>query len=124
MRTVTVGSLTMTLPAAIIAAIGIVSAIAMVLYHPGLLLPSMVMLGVFFIAAYNINCTVVGHCETFAWILTLCFLVLLATSGALSFWAYKNMDPEKVMNAMELSHMRGLSGKLLNDARKTVMGKK
>jgi hypothetical protein len=34
------------------------------------------------------------------------------------------MDPEKVMNAMELSHMRGLSGKLLNDARKTVMGKK
>lgn len=124
MRTVTVGSLTMTLPAAIIAAIGVVSAVAMVLYHPGLLLPSMVMLGVFFIAAYNINCTVVGHCETFAWILTLCFLVLLATSGALSFWAYKNMDPEKVMKAMELDNMRSLSGKLLNDARKSVTGKK
>jgi len=114
----------MTLPAAIIAAIGVVSAVAMVLYHPGLLLPSMVMLGVFFIAAYNINCTVVGHCETFAWILTLCFLVLLATSGALSFWAYKNMDPEKVMKAMELDNMRSLSGKLLNDARKSVTGKK
>ena len=124
MRTVTVGSLTMTLPAAIIAAIGVVSAVAMVLYHPGLLLPSMVMLGVFFIAAYNINCTVVGHCETFAWILTLCFLVLLATSGALSFWAYKNMDPEKVMSAMELSNLRNLKpGKMLNDARKSVMGK-
>jgi len=112
----------MTLPAAIIAAVGVVSAITMVLYHPGLLMPSLVMLGVFFIAAYNVNCTVVGHCETFAWILTVCFLILLASTGALSFWAYKNMDPEKVLKGLNLSNLEDLN--VVKSMRKTVGLKK
>lgn len=67
-RVVTVGKLQLTLPAAIVAASGFVVAIAMAwLVHPIL---GIAILPGFFLAAYNVNCVTVGHCTTWAWILT------------------------------------------------------
>ena len=67
-QVVTIGKLQMTLPAAIVAVAGFVIAVAVAwLVHP---IMGIAVLPGFFIAAYNVNCVTVGHCTTWAWILT------------------------------------------------------
>jgi len=65
---VTIGSLNITIPALITAIsgliLGIILAFKINMYMGLILLP------VILIAAYNVNCAIVGHCTTWAWILT------------------------------------------------------
>ena len=80
-----IGSLTLSVPAFIIAVTGIVLSIAVTLYVPKLFVASLVMLAVFFVAAYNANCAVVGHCNVWAWVLSISY-VLMAL-GNVGHWA-------------------------------------
>ena len=98
MKFVTILGARITLPAAIVAALGVVIGLSMILIHHALLLPSLMLVATFFLTAYNMNCAVVGQCEVWAWLLFALFMVMFITSGGLSFWAYKNLDTEKLMN--------------------------
>ena len=68
MKTVTIGKLTMALPAFTIAVLGALTGVYSLMKGN-----SVVGLGLMlflFVQAYTINCTVVGHCDLWAWILT------------------------------------------------------
>ena len=68
-----VGKLKMSLFAFIVAICGIfVGLIFSFKVHP---LLGIVITGAFFLAAYNINCVIVGKCEIWAWILLIIYLL-------------------------------------------------
>jgi hypothetical protein len=105
MQFVTVYGVTMSVPALIIAAIGLIAGLVMCLYHVNLIIPAFIMVAVFFLVAYNVNCVVVGQCEVFAWCLLIAFILLLASGGGLAFWNWKDMSPEdmvKMINPTKL----------------------
>ena len=68
MKTVTIGKLNMTLPAFTIAVLGALTGVYLLMKGDAAMgLGLMLFL---FVQAYTINCTVVGHCDLWAWILT------------------------------------------------------
>ena len=75
-KIITVGKLKMTLPAMITViggmVVGLITALAIGW------LTGIMMIFVFFVAAYNINCATVGHCTTWAWTLTIIYLINVA----------------------------------------------
>jgi hypothetical protein len=73
MKTVTIGKLTMTLPAFTIAVLGALTGVYSLMKGN-----SVVGLGLMlflFVQAYTINCTVVGHCDMWAWALTIVYIL-------------------------------------------------
>jgi hypothetical protein len=72
-KIITVGQLKMTLPAFITAVCGFVAAV--VISWKVNIMVGLVVLPSFFIASYNVNCATVGHCTTWAWILTTLYVI-------------------------------------------------
>jgi hypothetical protein len=71
MKTITIGSLTISRQSFIIAVSGIIAGIILMIVLPGAAkVTGLFTILVFFMASYNVNCTLVGHCNTWAWILT------------------------------------------------------
>jgi len=61
------GPLKVTQQAFFIALIGL--AISIFMAAKGLAMPALIVLAGAFLAAYNANCTVIGHCDMWAWTL-------------------------------------------------------
>jgi hypothetical protein len=75
-KIITVGKLKLTLPSFITAVCGIIVGLATsIKINPFVGLAAVVP---FLIAAYTVNCTVVGHCTTWAWVLTVLYVVNVA----------------------------------------------
>jgi len=72
-KIITVGKLKLTLPAMITVVGGMVVGLITALKFSWL--AGIIMILVFFVAAYNINCATVGHCTTWAWVLTIIYLI-------------------------------------------------
>ena len=72
-RTVYVGNIKMTLFSLITVCCGIATGLFLAYkVHPVI---GLLMLGSTFIAAYNLNCVIVGHCKVFAWILVTLYIL-------------------------------------------------
>jgi len=72
-KVITIGKLKLTLPSLITLVCGVaIAAVFAIKVSPlmglGVMLP-------FLLAAYNVNCTVVGHCSAWAMVLALCYMV-------------------------------------------------
>lgn len=106
MQFVTIYGVPVSVPALSIAVIGLVAGLVMSLFHVNLIIPALVMIAVFFLVAYNINCTIVGHCEYFAWGLLGAFMLLLASGGGLAFWRYKDMQPQEMVDMINPSKLK------------------
>lgn len=92
--TVQIGSLVISVQAAAIAATAMVSAlVSLIVLHKYLPFASRMSIALSlllggFVAAYNVNCTVVGHCNVWAWFLTVIFIfntVMITASHAAEF---------------------------------------
>jgi len=68
-KIITVGSIKMTLPSFMTLMAGVVLSIVMALRSKWLY--SIVLLISFSLTSYTINCTVVGHCTSWAWVLAI-----------------------------------------------------
>jgi len=76
-RKMVIGKLKMSLFAFIVAICGIfIGLMFSFKLHP---LLGIVITGSFFLAAYNINCVIVGKCEIWAWILLIIYLLNTVT---------------------------------------------
>lgn len=75
MKIINIGSLKMTMPAFITAICGAVIGVSLLFVLPQLWPMSLMVVGASFIAAYNVNCVVVGNCNAWAWILTTFYIV-------------------------------------------------
>ena len=72
-KVISIGKLNLTLPSFITAVCGIVVGIAAsIKLNPFIGLIAVIP---FLIAAYTVNCIVVGHCTTWAWVLTVLYVV-------------------------------------------------
>jgi hypothetical protein len=74
-RFVKIGSLTVSVQAAIVAACGVAVGL-LAAYYVNVFVGVLMMIP-FFVNAYGINCTIVGHCTIWAW--TLCIVYVLST---------------------------------------------
>jgi hypothetical protein len=110
MQFINIRGYSVALPAVIIAAVGLFIGVSMIVVTPKLFLAGLSVMASFLIAAYNVNCVVVGSCEMWAWTLFGLFIVALLASGGLAFWRYGSMteseavgllDPRKGVSAVE-----------------------
>jgi hypothetical protein len=76
--TVTIGTLHLSLQAAITVVAGVIIGLATIIVFPSRWLLGFALTAAFFLAAYNVNCVVVGKCKTWAWILTAFYLAYIA----------------------------------------------
>lgn len=76
MNTIRIGSLNLSVQALITAVLGIVAGLAIIIAAPQLWFLSLFIIIAFFANAYTINCTLVGHCYTWAWILVAVAIIL------------------------------------------------
>jgi hypothetical protein len=83
-QTVTLGKLTLSIQSFIVAVVGLViSVLLSFLVHP---IAGAMSLLTFFMAAYNVNCVVVGKCVQWAWALVVVYgLYLVFVLGSLAF---------------------------------------
>jgi hypothetical protein len=95
MKTVTVFGVTMSLTAFIVALTGIILALAIVMTVPSIWPASLVIMLVFFLGAYIVNCTVYGHCKVLAWVLTVLYAINAVSIFALAT-TVKNYKPDLV----------------------------
>lgn len=95
MKTVTVFGVTMSLTAFIVALTGIILALAVVMAVPSIWPAGLLIMLVFFLGAYIVNCTVYGHCKVLAWVLTVLYLINAVSMFALAT-TVKNYKPELV----------------------------
>ena len=70
-----VGSLKITQQAFIISIVGAIAGIFIAM--KGMVIPGLIVMAGAFLAAYNSNCAVVGHCNTWAWILAIFYSLSL-----------------------------------------------
>jgi hypothetical protein len=98
MQFVTIYGTPVSVPALCVASIGLFAALVMCIAHVNLIIPAVFMATVFMAVAYNINCTVVGRCDVFAWGLAAALGLLLATGGGLSFWHWSRMTPNEMVS--------------------------
>jgi hypothetical protein len=81
-KTVYIGNIKMTLFSLITVCCGIASGLFLAYkVHPFI---GLLMIGSTFVAAYNLNCVIVGHCRVFAWIL----VTLYVLNTVLAFLPY------------------------------------
>lgn len=67
-KTITLGELTLSIQSFIVAVVGIFASLVLAVFvRP--IAGAMTLLA-FFVAAYNVNCTLVGQCTVWAWTLT------------------------------------------------------
>ena len=95
MKTVTVFGVTMSLTAFIVALTGIILALAIVMAVPSIWPAGLMIMLVFFLGAYIVNCTVYGHCKVLAWVLTVLYVINALSMFALAT-TVKNYKPELV----------------------------
>ena len=68
---------------------GIFTTLFLVYKRSDLLLPSIFVLLGFGLSAYTVNCTITGHCNFWAWLLAVCYviygvnIIMLANNGQL-----------------------------------------
>lgn len=106
MQFVNIYGVSVSVPALVIACVGLLAGVIMSAFHVNLILPALAMVAVFFVVAYNVNCVVVGQCEVFAWCLLAAFVLLLASGGGLAFWNYKDMKPDDMVNMINPSKLK------------------
>jgi NAD/NADP transhydrogenase beta subunit len=75
MKTVTVFGVTMSLTAFLVAMVGSILSLVIVVTLPKMWPVSIVFMLATFVAAYNVNCVVYGHCKLFAWIMVGLFTI-------------------------------------------------
>lgn len=75
MKTITVGSLRLALPAFITLVCGVIMSIGLMITNPTMWVTSLLIMAVFIIAAYNVNCAIVGKCNAWAWVLVSVYIV-------------------------------------------------
>ena len=86
-QVINIGKLQVTIPAFITAVCGLILGLVCAFkihYIFALTIPL-----TFFIAAYNVNCTVVGHCNLWATILTVLYLINTAIFTYVAFFGKK-----------------------------------
>lgn len=84
-KRVMVAGLEVTVPALIVASIGLLTGLAVVLIHPNMVPVGLIVVASTFLQAYNINCAVVGKCNAWAWVLGGLFILHTAVSLYRSF---------------------------------------
>ena len=84
---VQIGGLRIALPALLVAAVGIAASLVLTLVAPKFWVAWVVLLGMTFLASYNINCNIVGHCVVFAWIMAGILLFELVTLAIMAITA-------------------------------------
>ena len=72
-RFVKIGSLKLSMQAVVVAACGIVFGLVVGLTYN--VVVGLIAILPFFMGAYTVNCTVVGHCTVWAWILTIVYVI-------------------------------------------------
>lgn len=72
-NTITIGTLKISLFAFVVAVLGIIIGLLMSIYVNPIL--GLFTTGGFFVAAYNLNCVIVGKCKIWAWILYVIYLI-------------------------------------------------
>jgi hypothetical protein len=80
---ITIGQLTVSKQAFYVALFGIILSIVTIIVAPFLFPSTVLMLALIFLAAYNINCTIVGSCHIWAWVLTIFYIIMLGTNIAI-----------------------------------------
>jgi len=71
MKTITIGSLTISQQAFIVAITGLVVGLVLLVTLPkGFKVLGLISILTSFVASYNVNCTLVGQCVVWAWVLT------------------------------------------------------
>lgn len=96
MTIIRVGSLNLSVQALITAVLGIVAGLAIIIAAPKLWFLSVFIIIAFFANAYTINCTLVGHCYTWAWILV-AVAIILFLNLIITVWLARN-DLTKVFD--------------------------
>ena len=79
----TIGSLKITQQAFIICIMGVVSAIFLAFNK--MPIPGLIIMAAAFLAAYNTNCAVVGHCDIWAWTLVAIYALNMLLIGRMAF---------------------------------------
>ncbi len=62
-------------PASITIFIGILVSLAILVFKKDMFVPSLVILSGFLLASYNVNCSITGHCNIWAWFLSMCYFI-------------------------------------------------
>lgn len=108
MKFITVFGHTVTLPSAITAALGFVLGLALSFMGKAMHVPALLLALTFFVAAYNMNCAVVGKCEAWAWTLFALYALVAAVTGARMYKAFgkrasgfKASTPEEVVGLLK-----------------------
>ena len=80
--TIKVGSLVMSLQAFVVASAGLLLGLCVFVMFPSIATAvlSLILTGIFFLYAYNINCVVVGHCTVLSWVLTAVYLTMACSN--------------------------------------------
>lgn len=100
--TIKVGSLVMSLQAFVVSAAGLLLGLCVFVVFPSVATAvlSLLLTGIFFLYAYNINCVVVGHCTALSWVLTAVYLTM-ACSNIIGVIASR-MEPQPVSAAAHI----------------------
>lgn len=90
-------------PAFITLLSGIILALVIAIFIPYGVFIAIYVLLIFLLLSYNINCTLVGHCKTWAWILTVIYLIYVTISVIVIFtnkdaWIAMFMRPKTGSN--------------------------
>ena len=70
---VKIGSLTLSMQAVVVVACGLVFGLVVGLTYN--VVAGLIVILPFFMGAYTVNCTIVGHCTVWAWILTIIYVI-------------------------------------------------
>jgi len=91
-KTITIGALTVSIQAFITALSGIALGILLMIVLPGnLKLIGLISSLLILMSAYTVNCTVVGNCVVWAWVLTVMSLSNVITFFMLAFTSKKHL---------------------------------
>lgn len=107
-KTVTIFGKEISLNAFIVLVAGsVLSIVVSALFFPyGLAIGLVIFIGSL-IAAYNVNCTLVGHCEVWAWILVFLYVIAIVMHLVMIF-----SDKKEWLNAFSQSRYGKVSNKL------------
>jgi hypothetical protein len=89
----------------------IILAIVVALFIPYGIFIGIYILLIFLLLSYNINCTLVGHCKTWAWILTTAYIIYVTSSVILIFinkqtWINLYTRPKAAVNTTGNSRIK------------------
>lgn len=113
-----IGDLKICTQALLVLVAGIVLAIISFILQPEAAPTIVLMLVVIFVSAYAINCTVVGNCEIFGWILSVFYVILLMSGMYIHGNAFKLPEHIKDMIIASLTEVKDVTGQVVEDVAK------